>query len=470
MYENNVESFYRIETDSMGEIKVEANKYWGAQTQRSIENFAIGEQKQPKEVIYAFAHLKRAAALANADLGLLSREVADSIVQSCDLIIKGKLDDNFPLSVWQTGSGTQTNMNLNEVIANKSIEILGGELGSKTPVHPNDDVNKGQSSNDTYPTAMHIAALVAIENKLLPEMKEFYESLSKKEDDFEDIIKIGRTHLQDATPITLGQEFSTYAYQIKDNIERLEYALKELRCLAIGGTAVGTGLNTHEEFDIRVCQELSSSLDTKFMAAENKFSQMAAHDVLVNISSILKTLAVSCMTIANNIRMLASGPRCGIGEIVLPSNEPGSSIMPGKVNPTQAEALSMVAAEVMGNDVTVGIAGSKGHFQLNVFKPVIIYKVLESINILSDSLASFRTKCLDGIEPNLDNIKDNLNNSLMLVTSLTPHIGYDNSAKIAKHAYENNLTLKQACVELNLLSEKDFDRLVRVEDMLNIKK
>lgn len=470
MQDNNLENKYRVETDSMGDIKVEGSKYWGAQTQRSIENFKIGNQKQPLELIYAFAELKKACAMVNADLGLLDRNIAETISASVECITKGKLDDNFPLVVWQTGSGTQTNMNLNEVIANKSIEKLNGEIGSKDPVHPNDHVNKGQSSNDTYPTAMHIAALKEIESKLLPSIKEFYEALAKKEDDFADIAKIGRTHMQDATPITLGDEFSGFAYQIKDNIERLEIAIQELRTLAIGGTAVGTGLNTHIEFDSRVCQELSRNLGTKFVPAENKFSQMAANDVLVNVSSCLKTIAVSLMAIANNIRMLASGPRCGIGEIILPSNEPGSSIMPGKVNPTQAEALTMVACEVIGNDTTVSIAGSNGHFQLNVFKPVIIFKVLESINLLSDSMNSFRTKCLDGIEPNLEKINDNLNNSLMLVTALNPHIGYDNAAKIAKHAYKNNMSLKQAGMELNIINEKDFDAFVKVEKMLKKEK
>lgn len=466
MQDNNLENKYRVEVDSMGDIKVESDKYWGAQTQRSLENFKIGDQKQPLELIYAFAELKKACAVVNADLGLLDREIAEAIANSVDQITKGKLDDNFPLVVWQTGSGTQTNMNLNEVIANKAIEQLNGVVGSKDPVHPNDHVNKGQSSNDTYPTAMHIASLVAIKEKLLPELKEFYESLAKKEDDFAEIAKIGRTHMQDATPITLGDEFSGYAFQIKDNIDRLECVISQLRTLAIGGTAVGTGLNTHVEFDARVCQELSANLGTKFVPAENKFSQMAANDVLVNVSGVLKTIAVSLMNIANNIRMLASGPRCGIGEIILPSNEPGSSIMPGKVNPTQAEALTMVAAEVMGNDVTVGIAGSNGHFQLNVFKPVIIFKVLESINLLADGMASFRTKCLDGIEPNLEKIKYNLENSLMLVTALNPHIGYDNAAKIAKHAHQNNMSLKQAGSELGIISAEDFDKFVKVENML----
>jgi fumarate hydratase class II len=466
MQDNNLENKYRVEVDSMGDIKVESDKYWGAQTQRSLENFKIGDQKQPLELIYAFAELKKACAVVNADLGLLDREIAEAIANSVDQITKGKLDDNFPLVVWQTGSGTQTNMNLNEVIANKAIEQLNGVVGSKDPVHPNDHVNKGQSSNDTYPTAMHIASLVAIEEKLLPELKEFYESLAKKEDDFAEIAKIGRTHMQDATPITLGDEFSGYAFQIKDNIDRLESVISQLRTLAIGGTAVGTGLNTHVEFDARVCQELSANLGTKFVPAENKFSQMAANDALVNVSGVLKTIAVSLMSIANNIRMLASGPRCGIGEIILPSNEPGSSIMPGKVNPTQAEALTMVAAEVMGNDVTVGIAGSNGHFQLNVFKPVIIFKVLESINLLADGMTSFRTKCLDGIEPNLEKIKYNLENSLMLVTALNPHIGYDNAAKIAKHAHQNNMSLKQAGSELGIISAEDFDKFVKVENML----
>jgi fumarate hydratase, class II len=465
MQNNEINSNYRIETDSMGEIKVPADKYWGAQTQRSLENFAIGDQKMPMEVIYSYAYLKKSCALVNADLGILDRKIADAIVQSCDLIIKGKLDDNFPLVVWQTGSGTQTNMNLNEVIANKSLEILNEDINSKT-VHPNDHVNKGQSSNDTFPTVMHISTLLAIESKLLPELKEFYESLTKKEDDFEDIIKIGRTHMQDATPLTLGNEFSGFAYQIKDDIERLEKSLYELRALAIGGTAVGTGLNTHEEFDVRVCQELSLCLGTKFVPAENKFSQLAAHDALVHTSGLLKAIAVSVMNISNNIRMLASGPRCGIGEIILPANEPGSSIMPGKVNPTQTESLSMVAAEVMGNDLTVSIAGSNSHFQLNVFKPVIIFKVLESINLLADSLRSFRIHCLDGIQPNLNRIQENLNNSLMLVTALNNHIGYDNAAKIAKHAYENNLTLKQASKELGLIEEKDFDKLIDTKKMI----
>jgi fumarate hydratase class II len=457
---------FRIETDTMGTLEVPSDKYWGAQTQRSLQNFKIGGEKLPSGLIYAYATLKKAAATVNADLGLLERDVSVAIVQAADEVIEGKLDEHFPLVVWQTGSGTQTNMNVNEVIANRAIEILGGQLGSKTPVHPNDHVNLGQSSNDSFPTAMHIAAVTSVEKHLLPSLRLFHESLAQKSEDFRHIIKIGRTHLQDATPLTLGQEFSGYKTQILNGIKRVEDSLTFLQELAIGGTAVGTGLNTHPEFSERVTQELSRITNLQFKSAPNFFESLAAHDAIVASSGALKTVAVSCMKIANDIRLLGSGPRCGIGELMLPSNEPGSSIMPGKINPTQAEALTMVCAQVMGNDVAISVGGSNGHMELNVFKPMMIFNFLQSVKLLADATSSFTTNCLDGIEANRNQIEKHLNDSLMLVTALNPHIGYDNSAKIAKKAYAENTTLKEATLSLDLMTAEEFDKHVRPEMMV----
>jgi fumarate hydratase class II len=422
---------YRIETDSMGEIKVPINKYYGAQTARSLMNFKIGE--------------------------------------AADEVIEGKLDEHFPLVVWQTGSGTQTNMNSNEVIANRAIEIAGGELGSKKPIHPNDDVNKAQSSNDTFPTAMHIAAVEEIHRRLIPMVTKLRDALQKKLEEFKDYIKIGRTHLMDATPLTLGQEFSAYVQQLTNGLERVDAALPRLYELALGGTAVGTGLNTHPEFAVKAAKKISEISSLPFLTGRNKFEGLAAHDALVEFSGVLKTLAVSLMKIANDIRLLGSGPRCGIGELNLPANEPGSSIMPGKVNPTQSEAMTMVCAQVMGNDVAVNIGGATGHFELNVFKPVIIYNVLQSIRLISDASESFTDNCVIGIEPNEKNINKHLTESLMLVTALNPHIGYDNAAKIAKKAHAEGKTLKETAVELGLLTEEKFDEVVRPEQMIGPK-
>jgi fumarate hydratase class II len=457
---------FRIETDTMGTLEVPCDKYWGAQTQRSLQNFKIGDEKLPKELIYAYAMLKKAAATVNADLGLLDRKIAKAITQSADEVIEGKLDEHFPLVVWQTGSGTQTNMNVNEVIANRAIEILGGQLGSKDPVHPNDHVNLGQSSNDSFPTAMHLAAVINIEKHLLPSLRSFHESLAQKSEDFRHIIKIGRTHLQDATPLTLGQEFSGYKTQTLNGIKRVEDSLVFLQELAIGGTAVGTGLNTHPEFSERITQELSRMTNLHFKSAPNFFEALAAHDAIVAASGALKTVAVSCMKIANDIRLLGSGPRCGIGELILPSNEPGSSIMPGKINPTQSEALTMVCAQVMGNDVAISIGGSNGHMELNVFKPMMIFNLLQSSRLLSDAVTSFNTNCIEGLEANRNRIEQHLNESLMLVTALNPHIGYDNAAKIAKKAYAENKTLKEAAISLKLMTSEEFDKHVRPETMV----
>lgn len=457
---------FRSETDTMGAVNVPSEKYWGAQTQRSLQNFKIGDTTLPLGMIMAFAHLKKAASTVNADLGLLPREVSDSINKAADEVLSGKFNDNFPLVVWQTGSGTQTNMNINEVLANRAIEMMNGKIGSKKPVHPNDHVNCGQSSNDTFPTAMHIAAVAAVEDEILPSLKKLHSALQAKSEDFKHIIKIGRTHLQDATPLTLGQEFSGYASQLAHGIKRVEFALEELRELCIGGTAVGTGLNTHPEFGARVVAEVSRLTGRKYIEAKNRFEGLASHDALVAASGALKSVATAVMKIANDIRLLGSGPRCGLGELILPSNEPGSSIMPGKVNPTQAEAITMVCAQVMGNDVAIAVGGAQGHMELNVFKPMMIFNFLNSCQLLSDACNSFTENCVSGIEPNRERIEQLLNDSLMLVTALNPHIGYDKAAKVAKKAHAEGKTLKKSAVELEFLSEDEFDRIVRPESMI----
>jgi len=461
---------HRIETDSMGEIKVPIDKYYGAQTARSLMNFKIGGERFPRELIRALGILKKAAALTNKELGILSAEKADLIVKAADEVIEGKLDEHFPLVVWQTGSGTQTNMNANEVISNRAIELAGGEKGSKKPIHPNDDVNKAQSSNDTFPTAMHIAAVEEIHRRLIPMLTKLRNALDVKAKEFKDIIKIGRTHLMDATPLTLGQEFSGYVQQLTNGLERINAALPRMYELALGGTAVGTGLNTHPEFAVKAAAQISKITGKPFVSARNKFEALAAHDALVEFSGVLKTLAASLMKIANDIRWLGSGPRCGIGEISLPENEPGSSIMPGKVNPTQSEAMTMVCAQVFGNDTTVTFAGASGNFELNVFKPVIIFNVLQSIRLISDASESFTDNCIVGIEANKKNIQKNLENSLMLVTALNPHIGYDNAAKAAKKAHKEHTTLKEAAISLGLLTAEKFDEVVRPENMISPKK
>jgi fumarate hydratase, class II len=456
---------YRIEKDTMGEIKVPSNMYYGAQTARSLMNFKIGGDRFPRELIRALGILKKAAALTNKELGTLPADKADLILKAADEVIEGKLDEHFPLVVWQTGSGTQTNMNSNEVISNRAIEIAGGEMGSKIPIHPNDDVNKAQSSNDTFPTAMHIAAVEEIHRRLIPMVTKLRNALQKKADDFNNIIKIGRTHLMDAVPLTLGQEFGGYAQMLTNGLERINAALPRLYELALGGTAVGTGLNTHPQFAVKSADHISKITGLKFVTARNKFEALAGHDAMVELSGVLKTLAASLMKIANDIRFLGSGPRCGLGELNLPANEPGSSIMPGKVNPTQSEAMTMVCAQVFGNDVAVNIGGATGHFELNVFKPVIIFNVLNSIRLISDACESFTDNCVVGIEANKANIKKHLDNSLMLVTALNPHIGYDNAAKVAKKAHAENKTLKEAVVELGLLTAEKFDEVVRPEKM-----
>ncbi len=456
----------RIEKDSMGEVKVPASVYWGAQTQRSLENFKIGSQRFSRSMIWAMGVVKKAGAQANLELGKLSAEKAALIEKASDFVIKGELDDNFPLVVWQTGSGTQSNMNVNEVIANRAIELAGGVVGSKDPIHPNDDVNKSQSSNDTFPTYMHLAAVKEVTEKLLPNLKHFRLALDKKAKEFKSVIKIGRTHMMDATPLTLGQEISGYVAQLELAEKNIEGTLSAVYELSLGGTAVGTGINSHPDYAKLVAKKIANLTGQPFVSAPNKFAVSSAHDALVILSSSLKNLAVSCMKIANDVRLLASGPRCGLGELILPANEPGSSIMPGKVNPTQCEALTMVCAQVMGNDVTVGIAGSQGHLELNVYKPVIIHNVLESVVLLGDAVLSFSRNCVEGMTANHHRIQQNLENSLMLVTALNQVIGYDKAAKIAKKAWEENLTLKQAATELNFISESDFDKYVRPEKMV----
>jgi fumarate hydratase class II len=453
----------------MGEIKVPTDKYWGAQSERSLENFKIGIEKMPKALLNALAQQKKAAALANHDIGKLDAKIAGAISKAVDRILAGELDIHFPLSVWQTGSGTQTNMNMNEVISNIAIESLGGELGSKNPVHPNDHVNMSQSSNDTFPTAMHISAVVEINQKLLPAMAHLKKVLDIKIQEFDGIIKIGRTHLQDATPITLAQEFSGYATQIAHGIERVKRSLPNLLQLAQGGTAVGTGINCSKAFIDNFIKHINQITGFEFITSENKFESLATCDALVEASGALNTLAVSLMKIANDIRFLASGPRCGLGELRIPENEPGSSIMPGKVNPTQCEAITMVAAQVMGNHTTITFAGSNGHFELNVFRPVIIYNFLQSVELLSDVIISFTDQCVIGIEPNKERINQLLNESLMLVTALNPHIGYDNAAKIAKHAHKNHMTLRESAIELKLVSGESFDQWVDPKSMVQLK-
>ncbi|HHO65022.1 MAG TPA: class II fumarate hydratase [Epsilonproteobacteria bacterium] len=458
---------FRIEKDTMGEVKVPLDKYWGAQTQRSLQNFEIGIEKMPMEVVYGFANLKKACALVNNELARLDDEKTNAIVKACDTVLAGELDDNFPLVVWQTGSGTQSNMNMNEVVANKATEFLGADFSQEHLVHPNDDVNKGQSSNDTYPTGMRIAEVVAVTDNLIPALNQLKATLDSKAKAFSDIVKIGRTHLQDATPLTLGQEISGYVAMLETNLRQLNDALVYCRELAIGGTAVGTGLNSHPEFSKRVAIQLNRFMAKNygFVSQPNKFHALTGHDAEVVLSGALKALAANLMKIANDVRWLASGPRCGLGEIEIPANEPGSSIMPGKVNPTQAEALTMVAVQVMGNDAAVGFAASQGNFELNVFKPVIAYNILQSVRLLSDAMRSFDEHCAVGIQPIKANIEKFLNDSLMLVTALNPYIGYENAAKIAKTAHANGTTLKEEAVALGLMSAEDFDKNVKPEEM-----
>ncbi|HXB13147.1 MAG TPA: class II fumarate hydratase [Bacteroidia bacterium] len=458
---------FRTEKDTMGPVQIPAEKYWGAQTERSRNNFKIGGHKMPIEVIYAFAVLKKAAALTNFDLKVLPKEKCDIICKVCDEILAGKLDDEFPLVVWQTGSGTQSNMNVNEVVANRAHVLLGGKLvDEKKEIHPNDDVNKSQSSNDTFPTAMHIAAYKMIVEHTIPNIQLLRDTLDKKSKEFKDVVKIGRTHLMDATPLTLGQEFSGYVSQLDHGIKALKNTLAHLAELALGGSAVGTGLNTPNGYAVAVAKKIAVLSKLPFVTAENKFEALATHDAMVETSGALKQLAVSMMKIANDIRLLASGPRSGIGEILIPENEPGSSIMPGKVNPTQCEAMTMVAAQVIGNDVAVSIGGMNGHFELNVFKPVIIFNVLMSARLIGDACNSFNEHCAVGIEPNQPYITRNLENSLMLVTALNTHIGYENAAKIAKKAHKENKTLRQAALELKLLTNEQFDQWVDPKKMI----
>jgi fumarate hydratase class II len=459
---------YRIEKDTMGEVKVPADKYWGAQTERSRNNFKIGpEASMPREIIYAFAYLKKAAAMANTELGVLTADKKDLIAKTCNEILAGKLDGEFPLVIWQTGSGTQSNMNVNEVIAYRAHVISGGKLSDEKKVlHPNDDVNKSQSSNDTFPTAMHIAAYKQVVEITIPGMKKLRDTLAAKSNQFKDIVKVGRTHFMDATPLTLGQEISGYVQQIDNSIRALNNALEAVKELALGGTAVGTGLNAPKGYDVLVAKKIADLTGLPFITAPNKFEALAAHDAMVELSGALKRSAVSLMKIANDIRMLSSGPRSGIGEIIIPDNEPGSSIMPGKVNPTQPEALSMVCAQVMGNDVAVSIGGATGHFELNVFKPVIAANVLQSARLIGDACVSFNDKCAIGLEPNLELIKEHLEKSLMLVTALNPHIGYENAAKIAKKAHKEHKTLRQVAIELGLVTNEQFDLWVDPKKMV----
>ncbi len=458
---------YRIEKDTMGEVNVPAERYWGAQTERSRNNFKIGPAaSMPHEIIEAFAYLKKAAAFANTDLGVLPAEKRDLIAAACDEILAHKLDGEFPLVIWQTGSGTQSNMNLNEVISNRAHVLGGGKLGEKSTIHPNDDVNKSQSSNDTYPTAMHIAAYQKVVRHTLPAVKRLQQTLAKKAQAFANVVKIGRTHLMDATPLTLGQEFSAYAAQLDYGIRALENTLPHLAGLALGGTAVGTGLNTPKGYDVKVAEYIAKFTGLPFVTAPNKFEALATHDAIVETHGALKQLAVSLYKIANDIRLLASGPRSGIGEILIPENEPGSSIMPGKVNPTQCEALTMVCAQVLGNDVAISFSGTQGHFQLNVFKPVMAANFLQSAQLLADACISFDEHCAAGIQPNLPRIKQQLDNSLMLVTALNTKIGYENAAKIAKAAHKNGTTLREEAVKSGLLTGEQFDEWVRPEDMV----
>ena len=461
---------YRVEKDTMGEVSVPADKYWGAQTQRSLNNFKIGNLKMPVEIIRAFGYLKKAAAAANQDLGVLPKEKADIITRVCDEIISGKLDDQFPLVVFQTGSGTQSNMNVNEVVANRAHVLLGNKLGEgKRLIHPNDDVNKSQSSNDTFPTAMHIAAYKMLIEVTIPGIKQLRDTLRSKSEAFNEVVKIGRTHWMDATPLTLGQEFSGYVSQLEHGLKALVFSFDHLSELALGGTAVGTGINTPEDYDRLVAGYIAKFTGLSFVTGTNKFEGLAAHDAIVESHGALKTLAVSLMKIGNDIRTLASGPRCGIGEINIPANEPGSSIMPGKVNPTQAEALTMACAQVIGNDVTINVGGSNGHFELNVFKPVMIYNYLQSARLLGDACVSFNDRCAVGIEPNHERIRQNLNNSLMLVTALNTHIGYEKAAEIAKKAHQEGTTLKEAALAMNYLTEKEFDEWVDPQKMVGKK-
>ena len=460
---------HRIETDTMGEVQVPTEAYYGAQTQRSRQNFKIGGDRFPREMIRALGIVKKAAALTNVDLGKLDAKLAEAIASAADEVIDGKLDEHFPLVVWQTGSGTQTNMNANEVISNRAIEMLGGEMGSKKPVHPNDHVNKSQSSNDVFPTAMHVAAVEVVNTRLLPMVERLRDCLKAKSEEFESIVKCGRTHLQDATPLTLGQEVSGWVSQLDHGLRAIRNALPHCLELALGGTAVGTGLNTHPEWAGRVAKKIAELSGQPFVTAENKFEALASHDALVELSGALKTLACSLMKIANDVRWLASGPRCGIGELTIPENEPGSSIMPGKVNPTQCEAMTMVCAQVIGNDMAVTLGGASGNFELNVFKPLIIFNVLNSVRLLADACESFQDNCALGIAPNRERIKENLAKSLMLVTALNPKIGYDNAAKVAKTAYKEGHTLKEVAVSLGLITGDEFDAIVRPETMVGPK-
>ena len=457
---------YRTENDSMGPVEVPNDRYYGAQTQRSLNNFKIGKEHFPREFIRAYGIIKKAAAAVNSAAGLLDPQLAKTISSAADEVIAGKLDDHFPLVVWQTGSGTQTNMNVNEVIANRAIEMVGGTLGSKDPVHPNDHVNMGQSTNDTFPTAINIAAVESVVHQLLPNLQRLRDGLHAKAEAFSNIIKLGRTHLQDATPLSLGQEFSGYVSAVEHGCKRIENAMDSCYEMAMGGTAVGTGINSTEGFGEKTAAEISKLTDLPFRTAENKFEALGGQDSIVELSSALKTVAVSLFKIANDLRWLASGPRSGIGEVVLPANEPGSSIMPGKVNPTQCEAMTMVCTQVMGNDTTITFAGASGNFELNVYRPVIAFNILQSIRLLADACDSFLVNAVEGIEPNEQRIHENLYNSLMLVTALNPHIGYDKAAKVAKKAYTENLSLREAIVELGYMGAEEFDKLVQPEKMI----
>ena len=456
----------RLENDSMGDIEVPADRYWGAQTQRSLQNFEIGREHFPREMLWALGIVKQSVAEVNADLGLLDRDKAEVVMQAAQEVINGELDNHFPLVVWQTGSGTQTNMNTNEVIANRAVEMLGGALGSKEPIHPNDHINKSQSTNDAFPTAIHVAIVERIRNHLVPEVTALRDTFSDKSDAFSEIVKTGRTHLMDATPLTLGQEFAGYTQQLTNALSAIDHTLPHMRELPIGGTAVGTGLNAHPEYADRAVAAISKRTGIRFMSAPNKFEALGARDAVVEASGAFKVLASSLFKIANDLRWLGSGPRCGLGELFLPENEPGSSIMPGKVNPTQCEAMLMVCVQVMGNDTTIAMSGASGNFELNVFMPVIAFNALQSVRLLGDACRSFRKNCVVGIEPNRKQIEQYLSESLMLVTALNPHIGYDNAARVAKKAHSEGKTLRQAALELDLLTETEFDQIVVPEKML----